>query len=172
MTNIMGTTDGHLQFSSDLFAQGTFPPIVEDESVTRVGKHAHTMVQKQLSTTVTTLLAEAKAQERFTQFSSQVSEATKSVLVTGSIIRTLLNQAVSVRLAPETQAILLALPLTTFVNNKDTSFFKMNMEKLSTYIAGKECDDLRVLVQQEQDFTAFIQAVEKKGPAFEKACHK
>ena len=92
MTNIMGTTDGHLQFSSALFAQGTFPPVLEEESVTRVGKHAHSLVQKQLSTTLVTILADAREQERFTQFGSQVSAATQNVLTTGAIVRLLLNQ--------------------------------------------------------------------------------
>jgi F-type H+-transporting ATPase subunit alpha len=172
MTNIMGTTDGHLQFSSDLFAQGTFPPVLEDESVTRVGKHAHTMVQKQLSTTLTTLLADAKAQERFTQFSSQVSEATKNIITMGSIIRLLLNQNTDHRLEVETQAILLALVLTTFVDNKDTPFFRANVGKLCACIASPECDDLREMVRSEKDFSKFLQAVEQKGPVFEKACHK
>lgn len=172
MTNIMGTTDGHFQFSSDLFAQGTFPPILEDESVTRVGKHAHTMVQKQLSTTMMTLLADAKVQERFTQFSSQVSEATKNVLTMGSIIRLILNQDAAKRIDVETQAILLALTLTTFVDNKDAAFFKTHMQKLSDFIASTECDDLRALVQTEQDFAQFLQVLEKKSSAFEKVCRK
>lgn len=172
MTNIMGTTDGHLQFSSESFAQGIFPPVLEDESVTRVGKHAHTMVQKQLSTTVTTLLADVKVQERFTQFSAQVSEATKNVLAMGAITRLILNQEPEARIAPEIQAILLALTLTTFIDGKDVTFFKTYIQKLSAYIASPECEALRVMVQQESDFSVFIQAVEKQVSVFEKICRK
>ena len=172
MTNIMGTTDGHLQFSSSSFAQGVFPPILEDESVTRVGKHAYSMVQKQISTTMATTLADAKAQERFTQFSSQVSDATKNILLMGSVVRYLLNQDVSERIDVTSQAVLLSLTLTTFIDGKDKNFFSAHKNELIAYIQGPECDALRKMVLEEEDFAKFLEAVEKKKDAFEKVCRK
>lgn len=172
MTNVMGTTDGHLQFSSALFAQGIFPPILEDESVTRVGKHTHSFVQKQLSTTITKLLADAREQERFTQFGSQVSAATQNVLTMGSITRFLLNQNTDDRIPLEVQAVLLSLILTTFSDGKTLDFFRTNRKALIDTIGSDVCADVRRQVTTATDFAAFLKLVEGMAPTFEKACHK
>lgn len=172
MTNIMGTTDGHLQFSSGLYAQGTFPPVLEAESVTRVGKHAHTFIQKQLSTTIATLLADAREQERFAQFGSQVSEATQTILTNGAIVRFLLNQAIGNRIAADVQAIVLSLVLTTFSDKKNLEFFRNHRSQIVACAEGDGCTQLREQVFTGKDFGEFLASVEKSAQLFEDACRK
>jgi len=172
MTNIMGTTDGHLQFSSALHAQGVFPPIHEDESVTRVGKHAHTMVQKQLSTTIVSALAEAKEQERYSQFGSDVSESTQSVIDMGRIFRFLLDQDEELHVSVEVQAVLLTLVLTSFTSGKDVSFFRKNIASISEIAHSDELATVRDAVHTEQDFNTFLAEMEKQVNKFQKACQQ
>jgi F-type H+-transporting ATPase subunit alpha len=173
MTNVMGTTDGHISFSQSLFAQGVFPPVLEEQSVTRVGKHTQTMVQKQLSTTIITLLAEAKEQERFMQFGSQVSDATRSTIEMGRNVAALLNQAEDERLSIETQVLLFALTFTTFSSGKDDHFFVENRDVLCTALdTNKELSDLRTSVRTETSFENLLKALEKQVPFFNTLCQK
>ncbi len=172
MTNIMGTTDGHLQFSSELHAQGVFPPIHEEESVTRVGKHTHSMLQKHVSTSIATLLADAKEQERFVQFGSELSEASQVVLAMGATVRMLLDQDEGDRLTPELQTVLLSLIFTSFSNNRDAKFFRTNRDAIITVLQSQSFAPLMDKVHTEENFTDFLNALEKKLPEIEKVCHK
>lgn len=171
VTNIMGTTDGHFAFSPELYARGIFPPVLEEESVTRVGKHTQSIVQKQLSTAIVSLLADAKEQERYTQFGTQVSESTQGMINMGASMRVLLNQNEHERLPVETQTILLSLVFTSFSSEKDTAFFSKNYKVLSQAITEKkEFATLRQSVHTEKSFDQFLGAMEKQLPNFKKAC--
>jgi F-type H+/Na+-transporting ATPase subunit alpha len=171
MTNIMGTTDGHFAFAPELFARGIFPPVLEEESVTRVGKHTQSIVQKQLSTAIVSLLADAKEQERYTQFGTQVSESTQSVIKMGASLRALLNQSETERLSIEVQAILLSLVFTSLSTDNDATFFVKNYQDLSKFIASdKSLAPLRKRVHTEESFDSFLAAVEKQSASFTKIC--
>jgi len=173
MTNIMGTTDGHFVFSSELYARGIFPPVLEDESVTRVGKHTQVVVQKQLSTAILSLLAEAKEQERYTQFGTQVSNMTQNVINMGSILRTLLNQSENEKLSIETQTILLALVFTSFSTDKNVSFFSENYITLcDAFETKKEFKQLRESVRKENNFKQFLTILESHISIIRKICHE
>ncbi len=170
-TNIMGTTDGHLLFSSGLYAQGVFPSVVEDESVTRVGKHTQTIVQKQLSTAVLSILADAKAQERFAQFGTQLSESAQSMIRMGKLMRFLLNQQESTRISIAGQVMLLSLPLTTFSSDRDVPFFAKNYAALVELVErSKDLAFLREAVLHEQGHDSFLSVLEKHLPHFHKVC--
>lgn len=170
-TNVMGTTDGHLTFSSEQFAQGMFPPVVVDESVTRVGRHAQSIVQKQLSTAIMSLLADATAQERFAQFGTQLSAAAQQVLHTGAILRLLLNQTVGGRLEPEAQVILLSLPLTSFSTDRDAAFFAKNKRALEEAASmHPDLETLRAAVHTAPGHAEYLTKVEKSVPFFNSLC--
>jgi F-type H+-transporting ATPase subunit alpha len=138
-TNIMGTTDGHLLFSPILYAQGVFPSIVHDESVTRVGKHTQMVLHKQLSETVSVALAHAKEQERLSQF-GQVAGTARTTLEIGLLLNKLLSQTQGARLSIKTQTILLALPFTTFLdaglNMKNSASFETLVEYVQSYASS------------------------------------
>ncbi len=173
MTNIMGTTDGHLAFSAERFARGIFPPVLEEESVTRVGKHTQSVVQKQLSTAIGSLLADMKEQEHYTQFGTQVSESTQSVISMGTIMRSLLNQNENENIDVVTQVILLSLVFTSFSTGKEAPYFKKNYTVLKQAIQeGKELASLRKSVQKEESLDTFLAVLEKKVPEIAKLCRE
>jgi F-type H+-transporting ATPase subunit alpha len=173
MTNIMGTTDGHIAFSSELYARGIFPPVLESESVTRVGKHTQSIVQKQLSTAIISLLADAKEQKRYTHFGTQISESAQNIINMGDSVRELLNQNEQENLDIETQTILLSLVFTSISTGRDTLFFKKNYKILVSAISkNKEFAQLRKRVHTEKNFDDFLVILEKKVPSFIKLCRE
>lgn len=171
-TNVMGTTDGHMSFSTTLFAQGVFPSVVAEESVTRVGKHTQTIVQKQLSTAVTSLLAEAREQLRFTQFGAQVSDLARNTILMGDNLRALLNQDGSERFDVSTQAILLAIVFTRYGTERDAAYFRKNRSQLAKIIAEhQELAELRNQVSSEKSLEQFLHWVEQHVPLLFSTCH-
>jgi len=171
MTNIMGTTDGHLSFSATQYAQGVFPPILEEESVTRVGKHTQSALQKQLSTAIMALLAEAKEHERYMQFGAQVSETSTNLITTAHAVRALLDQDENEHIPPDAQAIVLALPFTSFSSSKDPTFFLRNRAALRQVACGPDCAGLREMVRTESEFERFLHHVEEHAHVFIAVCH-
>ncbi len=173
MTNVMGTTDGHYAFSSELFARGIFPPVLEDESVTRVGKHTQTMVQKQLSTAIISLLSDAKEQEKYMQFGTQVSESTQSIISMSASVRALLNQKETECLDVETQAILLSLVFTSMSSKRDAGFFSKNFDTLKKAIeTDKKFKELKESVFSEKGFQEYLSILEKRVPELNKLCQE
>jgi F-type H+-transporting ATPase subunit alpha len=173
MTNLMGTTDGHFAFSSERYARGIFPPVIEEESVTRVGKHTQSVVQKQLSTAIVTLLADANEQVKYTQFGTQVSESTQSIIKMGNAMRQLLNQEEGENVDIETQTIILSLVFTSMSTGKAVNYFSKNYTALKkALVEKKEFRTLREKVHTEKSFDDFLNTMEKQISEFTKICQE
>jgi F-type H+/Na+-transporting ATPase subunit alpha len=172
-TNVMGTTDGHLSFSPVLFSQGKFPSVVPQESVTRVGKNTQTIVQKQLSTFITSLLSEAETQERFAQFGAQVSEHGAVLVSQAKIIRKLFSQKEIECLSKTTQAILFSLPIVLYWKNVSMEDFDKNNKKIQKELnEGSSFEDLHKSVHEEKNLNAFLEKVKNFKKEFDKICQK
>jgi len=96
-TNVISITDGQIFLETDLFNSGVRPAINPGISVSRVGGAAQTKIMKKLSGGVRTALARtALAQYRelaaFSQFASDLDEATKAQLARGQRITELIKQ--------------------------------------------------------------------------------
>ena len=72
-TNVMSMTDGHILFSANMSAQGIYPAIESERSVTRVGRQTQTFIHKVLADRVRSLMAEYQELERYGRFGSELS---------------------------------------------------------------------------------------------------
>ena len=91
-TNVISITDGQIFLESDLFNAGMRPAVNVGLSVSRVGGAAQTKAMKKASGSVRIDLAQARELESFTQFSSDLDDATKMQLKYGSCLTELLKQ--------------------------------------------------------------------------------
>ncbi len=91
-TNIISITDGQIFLESDLFFAGQRPAVNVGLSVSRVGGDAQTKAMKKAAGTLRLDLAQYREMEVFTQFSSDLDEATKDQLVYGQSLMDLLRQ--------------------------------------------------------------------------------
>lgn len=82
-TNVISITDGQIFLQSDLFNKGIRPAIDVGISVSRVGGSAQTNIMKKVSGTVKLDLAQYYELEAFSQFASELDEATKQKLTRG-----------------------------------------------------------------------------------------
>ena len=91
-TNIISITDGQIFLESDLFFSGQRPAVNVGLSVSRVGGDAQTKAMKKAAGGIRLDLAQYREMEVFTQFSSDLDEATKRQLTYGQSLMRLLRQ--------------------------------------------------------------------------------
>jgi F-type H+-transporting ATPase subunit alpha len=91
-TNVISITDGQIFLSGDLFNSGVRPAINVGISVSRVGSAAQTKVMKKVAGKLKLELAQFTELEAFSQFASDLDEATQKELARGQRLRELLKQ--------------------------------------------------------------------------------
>tara|TARA_B110000977_G_C11050667_1_gene482177 strand:+ start:31 stop:1572 length:1542 start_codon:yes stop_codon:yes gene_type:complete len=91
-TNVISITDGQIFLESDLFNAGIRPAINAGLSVSRVGGAAQTKIVKKLGGGVRLALAQYRELAAFSQFASDLDEATKKQLDRGQRVTELMKQ--------------------------------------------------------------------------------
>ena len=91
-TNVISITDGQIFLESNLFFEGMRPAVNVGLSVSRVGGAAQTKAMKKACGSIRIDLAQYREMEVFTQFSSDLDDATKAQLAHGRAIMELLKQ--------------------------------------------------------------------------------
>ena len=91
-TNVISITDGQIFLESDLFFSGMRPAVNVGLSVSRVGGAAQTKAMKKAAGSIRIDLAQFREMEVFTQFASDLDNATKEQLQHGHVLMELLKQ--------------------------------------------------------------------------------
>jgi len=104
-TNVISITDGQIFLQSQLFYSGIRPAINAGLSVSRVGGAAQHKAIKKVSGTLRLDLASYRELEAFTQFGSDLDDATKSKLDRGERTVEILKQGLHETMPFELQAI-------------------------------------------------------------------
>ena len=91
-TNVISITDGQIFLESDLFFEGQRPAVNVGLSDSRVGGAAQTKAMKKAAGSLRIDLAQFREMQVFTQFSSDLDEATKNQLKQGSVLMEMLKQ--------------------------------------------------------------------------------
>ena len=110
-TNIISITDGQIFLESDLFFSGQRPAVNVGLSVSRVGGDAQTKAMKSAAGAIRLELAQYREMEVFTQFSSDLDDATKRQLVYGQGLMRLLRQPQYAPFSQHQQVIMLVSAL-------------------------------------------------------------
>ncbi len=91
-TNVISITDGQIFLDVDLFNSGVRPAINTGLSVSRVGGAAQTKIMKKLGGGTRLALAQFRELEAFSQFASDLDDATRKQLERGQRITELMKQ--------------------------------------------------------------------------------
>ena len=92
-TNVISITDGQIFMETDLFNSGIRPPVDPGLSVSRVGGAAQTNIIKKLGGGIRLALAQYRELAAFSQFASDLDEATQAQLARGERVTELMKQA-------------------------------------------------------------------------------
>lgn len=106
-TNVISITDGQIFLESSLFFAGMRPAVNVGLSVSRVGGAAQTKAMKKAAGSIRIDLAQFREMEVFTQFASDLDNATKELLQHGHVLMELLKQPLGKPLSLHQQVITL-----------------------------------------------------------------
>ncbi len=167
-TNVISITDGQIFLDSDLFNEGQRPAVNVGLSVSRVGGAAQTKLLKQVAAKIRMNLAQYRELQSFSQFGTDVDEATKKVLAAGERMTAVLRQQ---RYAPMTDA---EIALVIYaVDEGGASFVKpaemASYEKeLIAYFKNKHRDIMKTLATGDKMSAETANRVKSAVAAFEK----
>jgi len=91
-TNVISITDGQIFLEADMFNAGIRPAMNAGISVSRVGGAAQTKIMKKLSGGIRTALAQYRELAAFSQFASDLDDATRAQLDHGERVTELMKQ--------------------------------------------------------------------------------
>ena len=91
-TNVISITDGQIFLEADLFNSGVRPAMNAGLSVSRVGGSAQTKIIKKLGGGIRLALAQYRELAAFSQFASDLDEATRDQLEHGQAVTELMKQ--------------------------------------------------------------------------------
>jgi F-type H+-transporting ATPase subunit alpha len=91
-TNVISITDGQIFLEADLFYSGIRPAINVGTSVSRVGGSAQTRAMRKVAGRLRLELAQYRELEAFSQFGSELDQATQNTLARGERMVATLNQ--------------------------------------------------------------------------------
>ena len=150
-TNVISITDGQIFLESDLFFSGMRPTVNVGLSVSRVGGAAQTKAMKKASGSVRIDLAQYREMEVFTQFSSDLDEATTAQLKYGSCLMELLKQPLCSPLSLHQQVITLCVATHKLMVDVEKKEIKKYQKDLLEYFdnvypeIGKEIETTKQL---------------------------
>ncbi|MEE3461992.1 MAG: F0F1 ATP synthase subunit alpha [Lachnospiraceae bacterium] len=134
-TNVISITDGQIYLESELFFEGQRPAVNVGLSVSRVGGAAQTKAMKKAAGSLRVDLAQYKELQVFTQFSSDLDDATKKTLVYGKSLMELLKQPLGSPMSMADQVI-------TLVTATDRQFMDIEVPMIKKF-QGAMLDDMK-----------------------------
>ncbi len=157
-TNVISITDGQIYLESDLFYKGVRPALNVGLSVSRVGSAAQIKAMKKVSGKLRLDLAQFRELEAFSQFASDLDEATRKQIERGRRTVELLKQSQYAPMAVEHQVCVLYAVTNGFFDTTPVEKIQETELRLHTYLDEKYSDLMDELIKER----AFTDAVEKK----------
>ncbi|ENY6720637.1 F0F1 ATP synthase subunit alpha [Campylobacter jejuni] len=139
-TNVISITDGQIFLETDLFNSGIRPAINVGLSVSRVGGAAQIKATKQVSGTLRLDLAQYRELQAFTQFASDLDEASRKQLERGQRMVELLKQPPYSPLSVEKQVVLIFAGTKGFLDDIAVSRIKEFEDGIYPFIEAKHPD--------------------------------
>ncbi|MCI6638262.1 MAG: F0F1 ATP synthase subunit alpha [Lachnospiraceae bacterium] len=139
-TNVISITDGQIFLESDLFFEGQRPAVNVGLSVSRVGGAAQTKAMKKAAGSLRIDLAQFREMQVFTQFSSDLDEATQNQLKQGNVLMELLKQPLGHPLSTADQVITLCVAEHKKMINVPVKNVKSYQKEMLAFFADKYSD--------------------------------
>ena len=133
-TNVISITDGQIFLSGDLFNSGIRPAINVGISVSRVGSAAQIKAMKQVAGKLKLELAQFAELEAFSQFASDLDQATQNELARGQRLREMLKQAQNAPIPVEEQVCVIYTGINGYLDDVPVADVKSFLTKFRTFL--------------------------------------
>jgi len=128
-TNVISITDGQIFLSGDIFNAGIRPAINVGISVSRVGSAAQPKAMKQVAGKLKLELAQFAELEAFSQFASDLDQATQNQLARGQRLRELLKQ-------PQTSPLSIEEQVASIYAGTNGYLDKIKVDQVRSFLVG------------------------------------
>ncbi|MBU2575713.1 F0F1 ATP synthase subunit alpha [Patescibacteria group bacterium] len=156
-TNVISITDGQIYLESNLFNKGFRPAINVGLSVSRVGGAAQIKAMKKVAGSLRLDLAQFRELEAFTQFGSDLDEATQKQLERGKRLEKLLIQPQYSPMPVAQQVVQIYSATNGLMDDVDVDYISNFAKGLSEYV--------------DQNNPELLKLIDKKGEFDEKWEH-
>jgi F-type H+-transporting ATPase subunit alpha len=167
-TNVISITDGQIFLSGDLFNSGIRPAINVGISVSRVGSAAQIKAMKQVAGKLKLELAQFAELEAFSQFASDLDEATRNQLARGQRLRELLKQAQNSPIPVEEQVAIIYAGINGFLDEVEVSRVKEFITSFRTTLTNSK-PEYGEMVRSSKTFSKEAEELVKETIASVKA---
>lgn len=159
-TNLMGMTDGHLYFDSNVFYKGRRPALNIPLSVTRVGRQAQTKLLRDINRELTSFLAEYEKLQSLAQFGAEMTQEARQKLTTGDILYKIFEQPSTMVIPIEIQLVLFSLAWLNLIEAKTDQIASCRLSFLQSYANPQARKFLEQLTKQDK-LVDFVENVKK-----------
>jgi len=149
-TNVISITDGQIFLSGDIFNSGIRPAINVGISVSRVGSAAQPKAMKQVAGKLKLELAQFAELEAFSQFASDLDQATQNQLARGTRLRELLKQPQSSPLSLTDQVATIYAGINGHLDNIAVEKIRPFLIGFRQYLANSQFDKI---IESTNQFT-------------------
>lgn len=160
-TNLMGITDGHIFFDSNMYYQGMRPAINTSLSVTRVGRQANSSLVRAINHEITSFLALYEKMQEFSHFGAELTDNVKQILKTGDTIYDFFEQNYNVVMPIEVQVTLLSMLWLKFFEEKNVSMSALKSSLIIVFNSGEK-KELFDEFMKAKTFNELLSKVEQK----------
>lgn len=149
-TNVISITDGQIYLEPDLFYAGIRPAINVGISASRVGGKAQTKAMKRVAGNLRLDLAQFRELAAFTQFGSELDEATQAQLTRGERMVEILKQDKNTPFSLEKEVIIIFAGVQGYLDDLPIQDIKSFEEKFFQFIE-KEYPDIPYIIADTKD---------------------
>ncbi|MDQ2983151.1 MAG: F0F1 ATP synthase subunit alpha [Actinomycetota bacterium] len=148
-TNVISITDGQIFLESELFYSGVRPAINVGISVSRVGGNAQIKAMRQVAGRLKLDLAQYRELEAFSQFGSELDQATQRTLARGARMVATLNQPQYQPWAVEEQVVAIFAGNEGYLDDIPTGQVQRFQDELREYLRAEGTIYKEIAEQQE-----------------------
>lgn len=156
-TNVISITDGQIYLEPDLFYQGVRPALNVGLSVSRVGSAAQIKAMKKVAGNLRLDLAQYRELAAFSQFGSDLDDATRKQLERGKRLTEVLKQPQFEPMAVENQVAILYASVNGYLDDVAVEQVKSFEQGLLAFLKSESGLMKDILTQQQLD-----EALEKR----------
>lgn len=159
VTTLMGITDGHIFFDSNIFYNGRRPAVNTGLSVTRVGKQTQSDVERSITRELNSFITLYEKMQTLSHFGAELTDNVKNILSMGEKIYMFFEQHYAVIVPKEVQLILFSLLWIRLIDPDKTTLEEIRNAMIKEYTEKTEVRQLFNEVMQAKSFNELLRNV-------------
>lgn len=131
-TNVMGMTDGHIFFDSNIYYRGRRPAINTSLSVTRVGRQAQNALIRDVNRGLTAFFSVFEKMQNLSHFGAELTESVRHILKIGEQIYSFFDQPYDLIVPLDVQLVVFSMVWLEFIDLGE-NISEIRLKVMKTY---------------------------------------